>query len=125
MTPLFQVFSYSVVFWTVFVWAFWPELRIIGRATLLFARPFGEGYSDTVVRLLAIRRDQLDTLRRHVSSDSTCHDFVLRHVDATTDEDDLEKILVSDRTRCPAGANESAGTRSTRSPCSLSRRPAH
>lgn len=33
MKLLFQVFPYSVVFWAVFVWAFWPEFRIILRAT--------------------------------------------------------------------------------------------
>jgi protein-S-isoprenylcysteine O-methyltransferase Ste14 len=33
MKPLFLVLPYSVAFWTVFVWAFWPEFRIVGRAT--------------------------------------------------------------------------------------------
>lgn len=35
MKPLFEIFPYSAVSWIIFVWAFWPEFRIIGRA----ARP--------------------------------------------------------------------------------------
>jgi hypothetical protein len=64
----------------------------------------GEGFSDAVVRLLAIRWDQLNRLRRLVSSDRRFRRFVLDHIDATTDEDDLKTILVSARTKCPAGA---------------------
>jgi hypothetical protein len=64
----------------------------------------GEKYSDSIVRLLATRWDQLSTLRRLVLSDGKFHDFVLRHIDATTDEDDLKKVAVSARARCPAVA---------------------
>jgi hypothetical protein len=31
--PLLAVFPYSVVFWLVFAWAFWPEYRLISRST--------------------------------------------------------------------------------------------
>jgi protein-S-isoprenylcysteine O-methyltransferase Ste14 len=33
MKPLFETLPYAVVFWAVFFWAFWPEFRIIARAT--------------------------------------------------------------------------------------------
>jgi protein-S-isoprenylcysteine O-methyltransferase Ste14 len=33
MKPLVQVFPYSVIFWAIFVWSFWPEFRIVARAT--------------------------------------------------------------------------------------------
>jgi len=32
MKPLVLLFPYSIVFWAAFVWAFWPEFRIITRA---------------------------------------------------------------------------------------------
>ncbi len=32
MTPLPYVWPYALAFWVVFVWAFWPEARIVGRA---------------------------------------------------------------------------------------------
>ena len=32
MTPLFLVWPYAPAFWVTFIWAFWPEFRIIRRA---------------------------------------------------------------------------------------------
>ncbi|MDH3458564.1 MAG: isoprenylcysteine carboxylmethyltransferase family protein [Gemmatimonadota bacterium] len=32
MTPLAYVWPYALLFWTVFLWAFWPEFAIVRRA---------------------------------------------------------------------------------------------
>jgi hypothetical protein len=63
-----------------------------------------EGYSDSVVRTLASCWNQLGTLQKLASSDDKFHEFVLRHIDATTDERDIKKIITNATKRCPAKA---------------------
>ncbi len=60
-----------------------------------------EGYSDSIVRTLANRWRQLNRLSKFASSDRAFHDFVLAHIDATTDEYDLRKVLANASKRCP------------------------
>ena len=61
----------------------------------------GEGCSESVVRILA---DHWSTLSRLVTlsrRDPRFRQFVLRHVDATTNPDDLKKISINASTQCP------------------------
>jgi hypothetical protein len=61
-----------------------------------------EGYSESVARILA---DHWNTLPRFVelaAKNATFRAFVLRHLDATLNTDDLEKIEKSASARCPA-----------------------
>jgi hypothetical protein len=63
----------------------------------------GEGYSESVVRILA---DHWNTLSRLVTlsrRDPRFRQFVLRHVDATTNPDDLKKIRINASTQCQPG----------------------
>ena len=60
-----------------------------------------EGYSESVVRILA---DHWSTLSRLVTlsrRDPRFRRFVLEHVGATTNPDDLKKIRISANTQCP------------------------
>jgi hypothetical protein len=63
-----------------------------------------EGYSDSVVRMLASRWNQLGRLRQLASSDNPFHEFVLRHIDATADEHDIKRVIGNATKRCPAKA---------------------
>ncbi len=65
-----------------------------------------EGYTDSVVRLLSSHWNQLQKLSDLSSSDSKFLDFVLRHINATADQDELKKVLINAQTHCP----KSAGT---------------
>lgn len=63
----------------------------------------GEGYSDSVARILANRWDTLPRLAHLTGKDAEFRRFVLRHVDATNDTGDLQKIRTTAKTACPAG----------------------
>ena len=65
-----------------------------------------ENFSDNVVRLLAHNWKQIADLQKLVSSDWTFRRFVLKHVDATTDSEDLKTVLLNSREHCPAGAKQ-------------------
>lgn len=60
------------------------------------------GFSDGVVRLLANKWELLPRLQELVIEDNEFRTFVFRHIDATTDPDDLTKIL-SNVQNCPQG----------------------
>jgi hypothetical protein len=63
----------------------------------------GEGYSESVARILA---DHWDTLPRFVQlagKDAAFQAFVIRHLDATLNMDDVEKIKQDAMTHCPTG----------------------
>ncbi len=64
-----------------------------------------EGYSDSVGRILV---EQWETLPRLVilANNGGFHKFVLRHVDATLDTRELEKIRTNAVHRCPAGKED-------------------
>lgn len=64
---------------------------------------FAEGYSDLVVRTLATHWSSLSELRLATAKDPRFKAFVLRHIDATTDEADLRVILSNATSRCPTG----------------------
>jgi len=67
----------------------------------------GEGYSDSVVWLLADRWSELKTLIRLTSSDKEFRSFVLRHIDATTDKSAIEKVIANTSKHCPESAKSS------------------
>jgi hypothetical protein len=66
----------------------------------------GEGYSESVARLLVDRWNTLPRLRRLVGKDVGFRSFVLKHVDATLNNEDVQKIQRNARKRCPAGQRE-------------------
>jgi hypothetical protein len=62
-----------------------------------------EGFSDSVVRLLASRWQDLHELEHLAESDRPFRAFVLRHIDATADEADLRRIIAT-ASKCPGHA---------------------
>ena len=64
---------------------------------------FAEGYSELVVRTLATEWSQFGQFGRLAAADTKFKAFVLRHIDATTNETDLRKIESQAKRACPAG----------------------
>ena len=76
-----------------------------------------EGYSEAVARNLVDRWSTLPRLAQLARKDSRFRGFVLKHVNATLNPDDLKRIADNASTRCPAGVrslclelNKQAGT---------------
>ena len=69
-----------------------------------------EGYSDAVVRMLADRRNQLSTLQTLVDRDKRFGEFVFKHIDATTDDHDLDRVVANADRHCPEGDGELCST---------------
>ncbi|MHB8916285.1 MAG: hypothetical protein ACYC4K_10795 [Thiobacillus sp.] len=65
---------------------------------------FAEGYSDVIVRALAKRWNSRE-LKNLTDRNSAFRAFVLRHIDATTDPDELNQALKNARAKCPVGAS--------------------
>jgi len=65
---------------------------------------YAEGYSDFVARSLAEHWDRLEELVKLTASDKAFGDFVLRHIDATADENDIHLLLSNAHHKCPASA---------------------
>jgi hypothetical protein len=65
-----------------------------------------EGYSESVARILVDRWNTLPQLARLVRKDADFRSFVLKHVDATLDITDVQKIRKKAREECPAGLRE-------------------
>jgi len=63
-----------------------------------------EGYSDSVIRMLADRWTGLETLKKLTSSDQDFYTFVLRHIDATADKSEIEMIITNSSMHCPESA---------------------
>ena len=62
-----------------------------------------EGYSEAVARTLVDHWTALPQLRKLAKSDAGFRRFVLGHVDATLNNDDLKKIRANANTQCPSG----------------------
>ena len=58
-------------------------------------------YSDVVVRLLAFKWEDLETLIQMTDNDKNFFTFVLHHIDATVDQKDLERIIENCTQACP------------------------
>lgn len=63
-----------------------------------------EGYSDSIARMLVDRWNGLETLIKLTSSDKDFYTFVLRHIDATADKSEIEKIINNSSKHCPESA---------------------
>jgi hypothetical protein len=63
----------------------------------------GEGYSESVARLLVDHWNTLPQLAHLARKDAEFRAFVMRHVDATLNMDDVEKIRKNAKTLCPTG----------------------
>jgi hypothetical protein len=63
----------------------------------------GEGYSESVARILVDHWGTLPRLSHLAQKDAEFRAFVMQHVDATLNMDDVEKIKSSSATQCPPG----------------------
>jgi len=70
---------------------------------------FAETYSDSVVKLLANEWDQLPKLKELAKRDPSFRRFVLSHIDATTDFDELVRVVSAAGERCPPGERTLCG----------------
>jgi hypothetical protein len=66
----------------------------------------GEGYSDSVVRLLAYHWDTLPQAFPLFAGDAGFHKFALKHIDSTTKYKDLKMVRAKAIHSCPTGGNE-------------------
>jgi|SRR5579863_10610926 len=62
-----------------------------------------EGYAESLARILVDHWNTLPRLADLAKKDAEFRAFVMEHVDATLDHDDVEKIKNSARTQCPTG----------------------
>jgi hypothetical protein len=65
-----------------------------------------EGYSESVARILADRWDTLPRISVLSANDQQFQKFVLRHIDATLDTNDVKKIRRNAIHRCPSGEDD-------------------
>jgi hypothetical protein len=63
----------------------------------------GEGYSESVARILADHWDTLPQLDRLATRDPRFRRFVVKHLDATLNMDDVEAVRKKAATQCPTG----------------------
>lgn len=83
-----------------------------------------EGFSEDVAQLFLKEWMHLDVLNTLIASDVPFKKFVLRHIDATLDQDELNGIAENAKSHCPLwGAQlcRSVGTAAQRSLAQLSR----
>ena len=59
---------------------------------------YGEGFSDIVVKSLA---SDFSNVIMAASEDKSLRDFVVKHIDSTTDWDDLDKVGSNAKRMCP------------------------
>jgi len=64
----------------------------------------GEGFSDDIVHLLATHWSSLHEAQRFIAQRPSFQEFIVRHVDATADYDELVRIEHSATNRCPRSA---------------------
>ena len=63
----------------------------------------GEGYSESVARILADHWSSLPRFNQLTSNDAAFRKFVIRHLDATLNSDDVERIKNKATMHCPPG----------------------
>jgi hypothetical protein len=63
----------------------------------------GEGYSESVARILVDHWSTLSRLAQLGNKDAEFRAFVVHHVDATLNMDDVEKIKRRAKAQCPTG----------------------
>lgn len=80
----------------------WTDLRLwFENYPLCDDGYYGEGVSEFVTASLAKKWESLKSLQQEIRKSRSFKDFVLTHIDATTDEDNLKRIVNNARTRCP------------------------
>ncbi len=62
----------------------------------------GEGYSESVARILVDHWNTLPRFAQLAEKDAEFRAFVMKHVDATLEMSDVEKLNKSARTQCPS-----------------------
>ncbi len=62
---------------------------------------FGEGLSEFVVVSLAKNWQSLPSLQGEIRKNRAFKDFVLKHIDASTDESDVRTIINNAKDKCP------------------------
>lgn len=83
----------------------WKDLhRLFSTAKGCDDGAYAEGYSDFVAQSLAKHWERLSELVTLTLTDSNFHDFVLKHIDATADPDDIAILLDNAQKRCPSGS---------------------
>ena len=65
-----------------------------------------EGFSDTVMELFAKKWETTPRLFVLISRDKGFEGFILNHIDATGDPDDIEKLRRNAQYHCPAQRNK-------------------
>lgn len=65
-----------------------------------------EGFSDTVMKLLANKWETTPRLFVLISRDNGFKEFVLNHINATGDPDDIEKLKKNAQYHCSAQRND-------------------
>jgi hypothetical protein len=63
----------------------------------------GEGYSESVARILADHWSSLPRFDQLAGEDAPFREFVIRHLDATLNAQDVERIRAKATTHCPPG----------------------
>ena len=63
----------------------------------------GEGYSESVGRILVDHWNTLPRLTQLADEDARFRAFVMQHIDATLNMDDVERIKKSAKAQCPSG----------------------
>jgi len=61
----------------------------------------GEGYSDSITKLLANNWETLKDLKRFTDADKDFLKFILRHINASADSKDIQKVYDNASQRCP------------------------
>ncbi len=64
------------------------------------------GFSDSVARLLGSRWEQFGSLQKLAASDRAFRAFVLRHIDASAYEKDIERLIANAASRCADDARQ-------------------
>jgi hypothetical protein len=82
----------------------WDSLyRLFKRFGACDDGAIGEGFSEDVAQLFVKQWTHLDTLSRITASDKIFEQFVLRHIDPTLSNDELNSIENNSRLHCPKG----------------------
>ncbi len=67
---------------------------------------YAEGYSDLIVRTLAMRWSNIPELSSEAKARPVFLEFVLKHIDASADETQLKQVQRRATTQCPSGHAE-------------------
>jgi len=85
----------------------WSQLHIaFNRFKSCDDGAIGEGYSDSVVRLLTEQWDGISELQKAFSTSQSFEIFILRHIDELMTPSQLTKIESNATNRCPSDAKE-------------------